>query len=213
MNAQQFGPEAFQSHTGVSRETLEQFEIYAELLTKWQRSINLVGPDTLPEMWWRHFYDSAQLWPHLGATGPLIDLGSGAGFPGLVLALLGHDDVTLIESNGKKCAFLREVGRSAGMTVTVVQERIEAVTHLAQAQWVTSRALAPLDNLLSYAHPLLVPGGQCLFLKGRKGLAELTEAQKNWKMRVDTHPSQTDPEGVILSIGELDPHHDEPLTE
>jgi len=213
MSATQFGPEAFQSRTSVSRETLRQFEIYADLLKKWQSSINLIGPESLPDLWWRHFYDSAQLAPHITEAGPLIDLGSGGGFPGLVLALLGRDDVTLVESNGKKCVFLREVARSTGVNVTIIQDRIEVVTDIPRARWVTSRALASLDNLLSYAHPLLAPEGQCLFLKGRKGRAELTEAQKNWNMRVDTAPSQTDPEGVIFTIGDLEPHHDEPLTE
>ena len=213
MTRPRFSSGDFQLHTNVSRETLSQFETYAELLTKWQRSINLVGPETLSDVWRRHFYDSAQLLPFLSASGPLIDLGSGAGFPGLVLALLGRDHVTMIESNGKKCAFLREMARSTGATVTIVQARIEAATDLPKARWVTSRALAPLDKLLSHANPHLVPGGKCVFLKGRQADAELTAARKKWKMRVEKSPSLTDEEGIVLTIGDLEQRHDQPLAE
>ena len=174
----------FQARATVSRETLDKLQVYADLLLKWQATINLIGPSTAPEIWHRHFYDSAQLFPHLISDGPVIDMGSGAGFPGLVLATMGKRNVTLIESNGKKCTFLRDVSRRLSLDVTICQARIEACDHLPMAQYIVSRALAPLDMLLSYAHPLLADGGTCLFFKGRAVETELTAAQKNWIMKV-----------------------------
>ena len=198
----------FQALSNVSRETLDKLQVYAELLLKWQASINLIGPGTVPEIWHRHFYDSAQLFPHLTSDGLVIDMGSGAGFPGLVLAAMGLRNMILIESNGKKCTFLREVSRRISLDVTICQSRIEFCGPLPKAQYVVSRALAPLDILLSYAHPLLADGGSCLFFKGRTAEMELTAAQKNWTMWFNSHPSDTDPQGVILTIGGLEPRYD-----
>ena len=200
--------EDFQSRANVSRETLDKLQVYADLLLKWQASVNLVGPGTVPEIWHRHFYDSAQLFPYLTSDGPVIDMGSGAGFPGLVLAAMGRPNVILIESNGKKCSFLRDVKRQLSLDVTICQARIGACGYLPRAQYVVSRALAPLDMLLLYAHPLLADDGTCVFFKGRSFETELTSVKKNWTMMCNSYPSETDPQGVILTIGGLAPRYE-----
>lgn len=196
-------PEQFHSATGVSSEVVERLKAYAELLVKWQARINLVGPDTLPALWRRHFLDSAQLYPHLPqSVHRVADLGSGAGFPGLVLAVMGVPDVHLVESDVRKAAFLREAARVTGATVTVHAERSEKLAPLG-ADVVTSRALAPLGKLLDLASRHLAEGGLCLFLKGRGSEDELTAARKEWIITSDRFPSVTDPMGAILQIREV----------
>ncbi|GAA0572000.1 16S rRNA (guanine(527)-N(7))-methyltransferase RsmG [Caenispirillum bisanense] len=198
-------PEQFQAETGVSRETLDRLRLYADLLEKWQQRINLVGPATLPDLWRRHMLDSAQLWPLLPPEVPrLIDIGSGAGFPGLVLAILGVPEVHLIESDQRKGAFLREVARQTGATVTVHSARIEAIRDLT-APVVTARALAALPKLLDLAVPLLAPGGVCLFLKGQNIVEELTSARKTWIFDEDRTPSRSDSTGLVLRVREVRP--------
>lgn len=198
-------PEQFQAETGVSRETLDRLRTYAELLEKWQARINLVGPATLPDLWRRHMLDSAQLFPLLPPDTPrLIDLGSGAGFPGLVLAILGVPEVHLVESDLRKGAFLREVARQTGARVTVHPARIETLTDL-KAPVVTARALAALPKLLDLAVPLLESNGQCLFLKGQNIEEELTSARKIWIFDEDRSPSRTDASGIVLRVREVRP--------
>ncbi len=190
----------FQRLTGVSRETLERFDTYAKSLRRWRRAVNLVGSATLRDVWRRHFLDCAQLWPHLPSpAGRVVDLGSGAGFPGLVLAILGAGDVHLIESDGRKVAFLREAARVTATQVTIHAARIEAVAPL-RAGVVTARGCAPLKRLLPLASRHLRTGGICLFPKGRHVDAELTEAKKKWNMRIGRVPSRSDPSGVILKL-------------
>ncbi|MBI2235872.1 MAG: 16S rRNA (guanine(527)-N(7))-methyltransferase RsmG [Magnetospirillum sp.] len=197
------GPDEFATTLGVSRETTERLGAYADLLVKWQARINLVGPDTLPQLWRRHMLDSAQLLALIPPTARrVVDLGSGAGFPGLVLALLGAPDVHLVESDARKCAFLREAARVGGTPVTVINRRIEQVPPLA-ADVVTARALAPLARLLEWAAPHLAPGGICLFLKGRGSEDELTQASKDWNITLDRVPSLSDPSGLILYLKEV----------
>jgi 16S rRNA (guanine527-N7)-methyltransferase len=197
------GPEEFQTKSGVSRETLQRLQIYADLLVKWQARINLVGPDTLPDLWQRHFLDSAQLYPLIPPScRRLVDLGSGAGFPGLVLAIMGAADVHLVESDSRKCAFLREVARVTGTKVTIIDKRIEQIPPL-EADVITARALAPLARLLDWAHPHFAPGGQCLFLKGRGSEDELTAAAKEWHISPERVPSQTGAGGLILHFKEV----------
>ena len=191
---------AFQEITGVSRETLERLSAYEAVLRKWQPKINLVGPSTLPEIWQRHFLDSAQLFPLLPeSVRVLVDLGSGAGFPGLVLAILGVPDVHLVESDSRKAAFLREAARVAGVAVTVHNKRIEAVTGL-HADVVTARALAPLADLLDWSFPFLESRGVGLFLKGQNLDDELTTTTKCWKMRTERFASRSDATGTILRV-------------
>ncbi len=190
--------------TGVSRETLERLSVYANLLEKWQTKINLVGPSTMPDLWRRHMLDSAQLFPHLPSPDcTIVDLGSGAGFPGMVLAIMGASDVHLIESNIKKVAFLREVARATGTKVTVHNKRIEDIAWSLSADVVCSRACANLTFLLGWAQEILRSDGFCLFHKGQYVDRELTESQKKWNMSVTRLESLTDPNGVILRVTEI----------
>ncbi len=187
----------------VSRETIERLAVYLELLARWQVTVNLVGGSTLADPWRRHVLDSGQLWRFWprGAR-RLVDLGSGAGLPGLVLAILGAPEAHLIESDRRKAAFLREAARATGTGVTVHACRIEAAPPL-EAEVVTARALAPLSALIGLAQRFIGPAGQCLFLKGRAVADELVEARRYWRMTIETHPSLTDPESSILLLREI----------
>jgi 16S rRNA (guanine527-N7)-methyltransferase len=184
----------------VSRETLARFGAYAELLGRWQQRINLVAASTLDDVWRRHFLDSAQLLPLLPAgTRRLIDLGSGAGFPGLVLAILGVPEVELIESDARKCAFLREAARVAAAPVAIRNARIESVpAHVADV--VTARGCAPLGRLLVLAQPFIGPDTVCLFPKGEQAAQELAIARQALDFDVASHESRTDPRGVVLCL-------------
>lgn len=196
-------PEAFQAQTAVSRETVDRLTAYADLLRKWQPKINLVGPSTMDDLWRRHFLDSAQLWPLLPAeTKTLIDFGSGAGFPGLVLAVMGVPEVHLVESDQRKCAFMREAARATGVSVTIHNKRIEAIAPF-PVDVVSSRALAALPQLLEFAAPFLAPHTTCLFPKGQNVEAELTHLNKIWTLRVDRQPSLTDADATILRLSEV----------
>lgn len=196
-------PEEFGKAAGVSRETLERFRLYADLLRRWQRAVNLVSAASLSDLWRRHFLDCAQLAGLIESKpAQIVDLGSGAGFPGLVLALLGVGSVVLVESDQRKCEFLREVIRQTGASARVEPIRIESLPDR-RFDAVTARALAPFAKLLEYAAPLVKPGGVCLFLKGRISDQELTEARKGWNMRLETIPSAVDQDGVILRIREI----------
>ena len=200
-------PEAFAAACDVSRETLERLRRYAEILVKWQKSINLVAPDSLKDLWRRHMLDSAQLRAHLPPRiQGVVDMGSGAGFPGLVLAIMGVPDVHLIESDARKCVFLAEAARAAGLTVgqnpTIHRARLEEIADL-RIDIVTARACAPLTQLLAYAEPFLRADSICLFLKGGRVDEELTEAEKTWRMTVERFPSLSDPSGTILRIRQV----------
>jgi 16S rRNA (guanine527-N7)-methyltransferase len=193
-------PEEFAQQANVSRETLARLERYAELLKKWNRRINLVGRGTIDDLWRRHMLDSAQLLPLIpDSAGSLVDLGSGAGFPGLVLAICGVENVHLIESDRKKCAFLREVARETATPVTIHNKRIEEIESF-QVDIVTSRALAPLPKLLDMAARFAEKHSILLFLKGKHVDRELTDAAKEWNIEADQIPSRTDPEGMILRL-------------
>jgi len=194
----------FFQQIAVSRETADNLRLYADLLKKWQPKINLVGPATIPDLWRRHFLDSAQLFSHLPA-GPVLDLGSGAGFPGLVLAVLrgeGGDPIHLVESDARKGAFLREVARVTKAPAIIHTSRIEALKPF-EINAITARALAPVAVLLGLAEAFLTPSVECLFLKGEKLEDELTEAGKDWKMTINRVPSVSDPNGFILSLKEV----------
>ena len=193
------GRDGFQRLVPVSRETLAKLEAYVGLLKAWNRRINLVGATTLGDPWRRHVLDSAQLLPHVPEKARvLVDLGSGAGLPGLILSLLGVPEVHLVESDQKKAVFLREAVRVTGAAATIHAARAEKL-HLA-ADVVTARAVAPLPELLELAAPFLGPHGVCLFLKGRTARDELTLAEKSWKMRPRLLPSTTDPGGMLLIL-------------
>jgi 16S rRNA (guanine527-N7)-methyltransferase len=196
-----FGPEAFAAATDVSRETLERLRRFDDLLLKWQARVNLIGPGTVPDRWRRHFLDSAQL-AVLAKGASWADLGSGAGFPGLVLAAMGVGHVRLHESDLKKATFLGEAIRALGLDAAVEAKRIEAVESRPM-DVVTARALAPLAALLGLAERFCHSDTILLFPKGQDVDAELTEATKYWRMEVDRLPSRSDPKGVILRITRL----------
>ncbi len=202
------GRSAFLAEVNVSRETLERLDTYAALLAKWNASINLVAKSTLNELWTRHFLDSAQI---LEISDPdtcnWADLGTGGGFPGLIVAILAAETrpdlkVTCVESDLRKATFLRTITRETGLTADVISERIEQVPPLG-ADLVSARALASLDKLLGFAERHLRPGGIAIFPKGAGYKAEVTEAQKSWGFSIQTYPSKTDPEATILKLGDL----------
>ncbi|GAB2177737.1 16S rRNA (guanine(527)-N(7))-methyltransferase RsmG [Dongia sp. agr-C8] len=209
--APSFGPEQFLAELKklgviVSRETMAALETYAGLLRKWQKAINLVSGATLDDVWNRHFLDSAQLLPLLPeGDGHITDLGSGAGFPGLVLALLSGRAANLVESDQRKAAFLGEVARATGCAgrVQIHAARVEALK-----PWVspiiTARALADLTQLLDWASPFLSTASVCIFPKGAKAEEELTAALRVWKMTVERVRSVTDPTGLILRLSHLE---------
>lgn len=200
-----YGPENFAADFAVSRETMARLERFAALLGAWRERINLVSRASLEDVWLRHIADSAQILPLLGAASkpsarrPILDLGSGAGFPGLVLAILGAQHVWLVESDARKCAFLAEASRSTGAEVKIVRSRIESLEPLAACAMV-ARALKPLKPLLDLAQPLIAPDTLAIFLKGQDVELELTEATKYWNMDVEKTASRTSESGVILSI-------------
>ena len=176
---------------------------FAALLLRWNRTVNLIARRDEPHLWQRHIEDSLQLIPHITPRPDrAIDLGSGAGFPGLVLAIATGIPFDLIESDHRKAAFLREAARATNAPATIHASRIEA-TDLSPAPLVTARALAPLPELLALAAPKLAPNGFCLFLKGANVASELTAATAQWHMRCEQFPSRTHPTGCILRLSEI----------
>lgn len=204
----QWTPAAFAAAFDVSRETFARFEAYAALLEQWNPRINLVSRSTLPQVWGRHFADSAQLWAFRRPSDRTwLDLGSGAGFPGLVVALLARERapdlrVDLVESDQRKATFLRTVARACDLTVGVHDVRIEALPPQG-ADVLSARALAPLDVLLGYAEKHRRPAGICLFPKGATMHKEVEATERSWRFDHNTHPSRTDPEAGILEIGAM----------
>jgi 16S rRNA (guanine527-N7)-methyltransferase len=201
-----FGPEAFAEASGVSRETLARLITYAAMLEDWNARHNLVSRASLADLWRRHFWDSAQLAPLVPAEAKsLVDLGSGAGFPALVLAELLRERrprIVLYEATAKKCRFLEAVAERLALAVEIRNARIED-SERERFDVVTARACAPLTELLAYAHTFWGKGTLGLFLKGQNIEAELTEARKSWRIAAQRHPSRSDPSGVILEIREL----------
>lgn len=199
-------PDEFARLIGVSRETLGRLKAHADLLKRWQNRVNLVGAASLGDVWRRHFLDSAQIFPLLppGAL-TLLDVGSGAGFPGLVLAILGVPEVHLIEADRKKCAFLREAARLAGARVHIHAARVEDLS-----PWlvdvITGRAVAPLERLLDLVSAFLSPTTCCIFSKGASVDAELAEARLRWRMDAKQFPSLSAPSGRILKLERIMRH-------
>ncbi len=187
----------------ISRETSERLERFAALLLRWNRTVTLIARNDEQRLWERHIADSLQLAALMQPVpNRAIDLGSGAGFPGLVLAIATGVPFDLIEADQRKAAYLREAARITGAVVQVHATRIEAA-QIIPAPLMTARALAPLPKLLDLAAPLLAPGGVCLFQKGANVQTELTEAASQWHMQVEILPSQTAPEACILRISDL----------
>ncbi|MCA3247757.1 MAG: 16S rRNA (guanine(527)-N(7))-methyltransferase RsmG [Azospirillum sp.] len=194
-------PEHFAQRTGVSRETLEKLKRYQSLLEKWQAKINLVSATTLPELWERHFLDSWQIVPHLGTARRIADLGSGAGFPGLVIAACRPDlELHSVDSDTRKIAFQIDVARELGLTVKFHSARVESLAGKLVVDVVAARALAPLTQLLAWAAPLLASGGLCTFLKGATYESELTQAKAAWHMGAEIVPSLSEPGAALLLL-------------
>ncbi|MBO6540109.1 MAG: 16S rRNA (guanine(527)-N(7))-methyltransferase RsmG [Rhizobiaceae bacterium] len=190
----------------VSRETFLRLSAFQATFEKWAARINLAAPSTIPELWSRHILDSAQLLPLAPNAIRWLDLGSGGGFPGAVLAVLLADrngaSITLVESNQKKASFLRNA--IAGSSGSVVAKRIEGVWgEFEDAQIVTARALAPLSKLLGLAEPWLTAGATALFHKGRDYRREIEESRDAWQFSLVEHSSAIDAASVILEISDL----------
>lgn len=204
-------PDRFREAFEVSRETVEKLVAYEALLRRWQKTINLVAPSTLDDIWHRHFADSAQLAPLVPPGARLrLDLGSGAGFPGLVLAILDQTGSrhALVESDSRKAAFLREVARHTGTPVDILCTRIESPETRAKVgavDCVTARALAPLPKLAAYVAPFLAESALGLFLKGKEVTAEIEEAARSWAFAYELKPSLTDGDGRVLLLRALKP--------
>jgi 16S rRNA (guanine527-N7)-methyltransferase len=209
------GPQDFAEIFGASRETVLRLETFAEALVRWQKAVQLVAPSTLDSVWQRHFADSAQilaLAPQHVQT--WLDLGSGAGFPGLVVAILAAQDPTrrsetrfcLIESDTRKAAFLREVSRLTGVAVEILGTRIEfpaTQARVGAADVISARALAPLSKLLALAEPYWKPETLGIFLKGRSGDAEVAQASATWRFDAQVVPSRTESDGRIVCMSNM----------
>lgn len=188
----------------VSRETIHRLETYARMLEEWNQKFNLVAKSTIPEMWQRHFLDSAQLLKYLPENKVLTiaDMGSGAGFPGLVISIMSRHKVHLIESTGKKASFLQAVISELGLDAIVHNKRIEDIGNL-RADVVTARALKALPELLALTKQLIKKDSFCVFLKGQNLDAELTAACKCWKFSYDRFSSLSDRSGNVLIVKNL----------
>jgi len=195
--------------TPVSRETQKRLETFVDLLLQWQKKTNLISPATIPNLWTRHVADSLQLLDLVPEAKTWVDFGSGGGFPGIPVACVLADrpgaNVHLVESNGKKAAFLREAIRATGLPAVVHARRIEDCgdSFGDKIDVVSARALAPLKILCDQAFPLIAKGAVGLFPKGQDVAAELTEAAKYWRVEARTVPSRTSPDGCIVVIDGL----------
>ena len=197
----------------VSRETERRLELFLATLARWHGVKNLVGPAERSHIWMRHIADSLQLFRLATGARRWLDLGSGAGFPGLVIGILLAEQeagtVNLIETNARKCAFLQAAARSTGARVQVRQCRIEDVIgrYAGEVEVVTARALAPLPKLIAWTKDLLRTGAIGIFPKGQDVDAELTETAKYWSIDMDQVPSLTDPRGRILIVRGAEPRY------
>lgn len=188
----------------VSRETLDRLKTFEATIQKWNPRINLVSRDSLEQLWVRHIVDSVQVFRCIDTPSRWVDIGSGGGFPGLVIAILAaveapEMNVTLIESDNRKSAFLRAAARECGVKVSVVSERIEKVDPQ-QADVLSARALADLTDLLAFSERHLHPTGCALFPKGQSWKKEVDNAQRQWRFEFETVRSLTEAEAVILKI-------------
>ena len=196
---------AFQAKAGATPQQMADLEAFRVRLGDANSVMNLVGPDSLPDFWNRHVWDSAQLLTHAPKARTWADLGAGAGFPGVVLAILmkGREEarVWLIDSLGKRCRFLQEIVDALDLPATVIVGRAEE--QQVTCDVVTARAVAPMDKLLGYAQPYFQRGAQGLFLKGERAESELIEARKSWHFEAELAPSQSDVRGRIVTIRSL----------
>lgn len=200
------GYEGFGRIISVSRETMDRLKAYVELLVRWNSRINLVSRNTIGDVWRRHILDSAQLYSRISTRAQsLVDLGAGAGLPGVVLAIMGMPEVHLIEADNRKVVFLKEALRVSQTTAIIHPMRIDRVKPF-PTDVVTARGLAPLPELLEMSERFRGLRTQCLFLKGAQVEAELTKAAKAWKMRCHRFSSLSDPSGCILQLEDIFGH-------
>ena len=203
--------EKFSSHVFVSRETYDRLCLFQKILIKWQKSINLISKNTIENTWERHFLDSAQLYKFVrDIEGNIIDFGSGAGFPGMVLAIMGKKNIHLVESDYKKCVFLKEIAMLTETDITIHNCRIEELNFI-NVDLVTCRALASLKNLIHYVDVFINKSlgerrqyPKLLFLKGKSYFSEIIELSKIKKISFEEYPSITDKDGRILYISKVD---------
>ena len=201
----------FCSHVFVSRETFEKLCIFHRALIKWQNSINLISKSSIKNIWERHFLDSAQLYKYVkDINGNIVDFGSGAGFPGLVLAIMGKKNIHLVESDYKKCVFLKEIAMLTDIDITIHNCRIESLSFF-DVDLVTCRALAPLNKLIYYVESFVSKSTdknqympKLLFLKGKMYKQELLQLQKNKNLDFKEYTSITDRHGKILYINKVE---------
>lgn len=206
-------PAGFAEAWNVSRESLVRLEIYAAELLRWQKTHNLIAPSTIAQFWVRHVADALQLVAHLkDARSNIVDIGSGGGIPAIPMAIALQDStgkplVIMVESNAKKCAFLRAAARTCGLNARIINKRIESLTDSdveRPVDAVVARALAPTSELLDLVNKMPVRPQRMLFLKGQHIDAELTEATKCWNISFSKHPSKTAADGCILEIEEAE---------
>ncbi len=203
---------------GISRKEIDRLGRYLSVLERWRHRINLIGPASHSDIWRRHILDSAQAWPVLRSkqsSDAVIDLGSGAGFPGIVLACLGATPMTLVDSDQRKAVFLREAARHVEVNVRVIPERFDKALRqdmVGAFQVVTGRAVAPLARLAPFIYRALSADGIALLHKGAQVEKELTEAMKNWTMNYELIPSITSEDGVLIKIWCLKPNDANELT-
>lgn len=201
-------PRDIQDQLNVSRETLDRLAQLAQLLEKWNSKINLVSPSTIRDLWSRHILDSAQIFDLAGKNGgEWLDIGSGGGFPGLVVAILNEGDgrpwnVTMMESDIRKCTFLRTVLRETGVQAQVITARIEKAEPQG-ADVISARALADLDTLFDFSDRHLLPTGQALFPKGINWKKEVQAAEKSWSFSSEVIKSETQEGAVILKVRDI----------
>lgn len=179
------------------KNTATPLELYADLLTTWNKKLNLVSPNTIGQLWQRHIEDCTQLVQHIPAEKPVYDLGSGAGLPGLILSILGYE-VTLVESDSRKCVFLQEAARVCGVHPTILNQRVETVA-IPEGAVVTARAFAPLAELFKLSNGFR---GDYVLLKGEQWQQEVTQASQKWDFGFAAHPSRSGP-GFVLIINGL----------
>ena len=202
-----YGPEDFARDIDVSRETLDKLSLYADLLVKWQKAKNLVANSTLDDRWRRHFLDSAQMFQHMKKRYgdqpiTMMDIGSGAGFPGLVLSVMGLGTAHMVEANGRKCVFMNQVVRATGADAYIHNERVEALSSI-NVDVVVSRACAKVDQLITWSLPFHNDSTELWLLKGDNAEEELTQAKASWNMNVERFESLSDPTGVILRLYQI----------
>ncbi len=198
-----FSYDDFLKFKDVPRGTFKKLEEFVELLKKWQKTINLVSDSSIPDVWSRHIIDSAQLLEHIAIEENIIDIGSGAGFPGIILAILGAKNVSLVESDARKVAFLKEAARVCGVSVTAFCQRVEEM-NLETYQTITARGFASVEKTLNIMENAITPKHKLLLLKGKNFEAEKAEALVNWSFDCQTSPSITDETGVIALITNIE---------